>query len=396
VIRVPVRLRRTTDESHEIFIGRGLGPRLSVDLKRRRLGQRYIIVTDSHLVRPAGEPLLANFRRRGLTTHLVSFPAGEGSKSRRVRDQIEDALLGLRAGRDTVLVALGGGVVGDVVGFVAATFNRGVPYVQVPTTLIGMVDSAIGGKTGINHQAGKNLIGAFHHPSAIYVDVDYLKRLPPRHFASGMAEVVKCGVIADRRLFELLETRLPRIAHRDPDLMSGIIEACCRIKVKVVVEDPRESNRRKILNFGHTIGHALETLSGYRMAHGEAVAIGLVAEARIAARAGLFSPREAERITALLVRLGLPTTIPGGMTPAAILDVARRDKKSRQGRIAYALPARIGAMANIEGDYGIAVGDALAAEALRTMRLRRRPAPRSLASRPISRKRGSRPVARTG
>ncbi len=368
MIRVPVRLRRTIDESYEIRIGRSLGPRLSVDLRNSRLGGRYVIVTDSHLRATSGEAMLATFRRRGLTADLISFPAGEGSKTRRVRDEIEDAIIELGVGRDTALVALGGGVVGDLAGFVAATFNRGIPYVQVPTTLIGMVDSAIGGKTGINHRAGKNLIGAFHQPSAVYIDVDYLKPLPERHFNSGMAEVIKCGVIADRALFQLLESRLDRVVRREPEMMSRIIEACCRLKAKVVTEDPRESNRRKILNFGHTIGHALETLSGYRMAHGEAVSIGMVAEARLAGRAGLLHASAAERITTLVTRLGLPTAIPESVTPAEILDVARRDKKTRMGRIAYALPVRIGAMANIAGDYGIAVEDTLATEVLQEMR----------------------------
>ncbi len=253
-------------------------------------------MTDSHLQRQ-GESLLAAFRRRGLTATLISFPAGEGSKSRRVRDELEDGIIRLGAGRDTALVALGGGVVGDLVGFVAAPFNRGIPYVQVPTTLIGMVDSAVGGKTGINHPAGKNLIGAFHQPKAVYIDVDYLKTLPDRHFASGMAEVIKCGVIADRGLFASLETHLDRILRREPDLMSRVIEACCRIKVKVVSEDPRDSDRRRVLNFGHTIGHAIEILSGFRLAHGEAVAVGMAVEARIALRLGMLSLEAVERIT---------------------------------------------------------------------------------------------------
>jgi 3-dehydroquinate synthase len=373
VIRVPIRLRRAVNESYDILIGRSLGPRLTVSLRKRRLGRRYIIVTDSQLHAKYGEPLLSVFRRRGLAADLVSFPAGEASKTRRVRDEIEDGMIELGAGRDTALVALGGGVVGDITGFVAATFNRGVPYVQIPTTLVGMVDSAIGGKTGINHPAGKNLIGAFHHPSAVYIDVDYLKTLPPRHFSSGMAEVVKYGVIADRRLFELLEAHLDRIVERDPEVMPRIIESCCRIKGKVVMEDPRESNRRKILNFGHTVGHALETLSGYRLAHGEAVSIGMVAEARIACRAGLLSGKAAGRIVDLLTRLGLPITLPQPLDPASILEVAHRDKKARLGKVAYALPVRIGAMANIAGDYAIPVEDSLASEVLQELRQPRSP-----------------------
>jgi len=375
VIRVPIRLRRMLDESYDVRIGRGLGPRLTVALRKSPLGDRYVIITDAHLQRQ-GESLQAAFRRRGLTCDLVSFPAGEGSKSRRVRDEIEDGVLRLGAGRDTALVALGGGVVGDLVGFVAATFKRGVSYVQVPTTLIGMVDSSIGGKTGINLPAGKNLIGAFHQPAAVYIDVDYLKTLPERHYASGMAEVIKCGVIADRSLFASLEGHLPRILRREPDLMSRVIEACCRIKAKVVMEDPRESHRRRILNFGHTIGHAIETLSGFRLAHGEAVSIGMAAEARVAARLGMLSPAAAERIQALCQATGLPTAMPPAFTPSAILQVARHDKKNRQGRITYALPIRIGAMASERGDYAIAVSDTLVSEILQDMR---RPRPRTRA-----------------
>lgn len=368
MINLPVRLRRTVDESHTIRIGRGLGPRISVDLRRWHPGRRFVIVTDSHLKAGYGRALRASLQRRGLPTDLIAFPAGEASKTRRMRDRVEDRLIALGAGRDTTLVALGGGVVSDLTGFVAATFNRGIPIVHVPTTLIGMVDAAIGGKTGVNHPAGKNFLGAFHQSAGVYIDVEYLKTLPARHFKSGLAEVVKCGVIADRRLFESLEGGCDRIDRREPEFLSRIIEACCRIKVRVVVKDPGDSNRRKILNFGHTVGHALETLSKYRMAHGEAVSIGMVAEARLAARAGLLSQRAPGRVEALLIRLGLPTTIPRNFRPGAILAVSRRDKKARRGRVILALPARIGAMANIAGEYGILLDEALIVDVLSSLR----------------------------
>ena len=368
MIRVPIRLRRSSSEAHEIRIGRGLGPRISVHLRRLGLARRYVVVTDSHLASGPGRRLLGSLRRRGLHADLLVIPAGERYKSRRVRDGLEDRLVDLGADRDTLLIALGGGVVGDITGFVAATFHRGIPFVQIPTTLIGMVDSSIGGKTGINLPAGKNLIGAYHQPAAIYVDVDYLKSLPERQFRSGMAEVVKCGVVADAALFETLERVPERVMRRDPEVLSRLIEACCRIKVRVVSEDPREAGRRIVLNFGHTIGHALETLTRYRLAHGEAVAIGMVAEARIAARAGLASAELAARLAALLERIGLPTEIPAGVAASAILAVARRDKKARQGRIAYALPARLGAMSHTDGAYGIPVADALVLEVLRDRR----------------------------
>jgi len=377
VIRVPVKPRREPAQAYDIRIGRGLAPRLTVDLRKRKAARHYIIVTDDHLRAAMGAPLLAAFRRRGLSVDLISFPSGEGSKSRRVRDEIEDGILALGAGRDAALVALGGGVVGDLTGFVAATYCRGIPYVQVPTSLIAMVDSSIGGKTGINHPAGKNLIGAFHNPIAVYIDVDHLKALPPRHFTSGMAEVVKCGVIADAVLFHALETYLDRVLRREPETLARIIEACVRIKVRVVDRDPRESGVRKILNFGHTIGHALETLSGFRLTHGEAVGIGMAVEARIAVKTGLLSDEAAERVIRLTARCGLPTTVPQALGPAAILEVARRDKKTRQGRIAYALPKRIGAMASRAGEYGILVDDALVAGVLQDLR-RPKSRPRAL------------------
>jgi len=223
VIRVPVRLRRTLDESYEIRIGRGLATRLSVDLRKRFAGRPLIIITDSELHTRYGTPMKANLRRRGMSVELISLPAGEASKSRRVRDQIEDAVIALGAGRDAVLLALGGGVVGDLVGFVAATFNRGIPYVQVPTTLIGMVDSAVGGKTGINHPAGKNLIGAFHQPAVVIIDPLLLQTLPRREFRSGLYEVVKYGMIASRDLFDRVAGNTTAIFARDPAVLGPAI-----------------------------------------------------------------------------------------------------------------------------------------------------------------------------
>lgn len=368
MIRIPVRLRRTVDESHDIRIGRGLGPRISVDLRRRAIGRRYVIVTESNIQRRYGTPLLAAFRRRGLKADLVAFPAGEASKNRRVRDLLEDSIIALGTGRDAAIVALGGGVVGDLAGFIAATFNRGIPFIQIPTTLIGMVDSAIGGKTGINHPAGKNFIGAFQQPAAIYIDVDYLKTLPARHFNSGMAEVVKSAIIADSRLFAGLERHLDRVMARDPDTLSSVIEACCRIKVRAVTADPRESNRRQVLNFGHTVGHALETLARYRMVHGEAVSIGIAAEARLARALGFLSAAAVERIENLLRRIGLPVRIPARFSPRDVVAAAHRDKKARDGKLTCALPARIGAMASIGGDYGILLADRVVAQVLADLR----------------------------
>jgi 3-dehydroquinate synthase len=345
------------DESHDIRIGRSLGARLSVDLRRRAFAARYVVVADRRLAPRHGRRLLASLRRRGLHADLLAVPGGEASKTRAVRDRLEDALLRLGADRGTALIALGGGVIGDLTGFVAATFHRGIPHVQVPTTLLGMVDASIGGKTAINHPQGKNLIGAYHPPAAVYIDLDYLTTLPARAFRSGLAEVVKCGVIADRPLFLSLERHADRVLRRDLDFLVGVVEASVRLKVRVVSGDPRETGRRLVLNFGHTIGHALETLSLYRLTHGEAVSIGMVAEADLAARAGLAPASLAPRLRALLRRFGLPVDPPRGLDASALLRVARRDKKARQGRIVYALPSRLGAMARPGGAYGIALDD---------------------------------------
>jgi 3-dehydroquinate synthase len=370
VIRVPVRLRRLVDESHDIRIGRGLGARLSVDLRRRGLAARYVVVADRRLLRHQGRRLLASLRRRGLHAELVAIPGGEGSKTRAVRDRLEDALVRVGADRGTALIALGGGVTGDLTGFVAATFHRGIPHVQVPTTLLGMVDASIGGKTAINHPKGKNLIGAYHPPAAVYIDLDYLATLPARAYRSGLAEVVKCGVIADPALFVSLERHADRVLRRDLDFLVGVVEASVRLKARVVSGDPREAGRRVVLNFGHTIGHALETLSRYRLTHGEAVAIGMVLEARLAARAGLAPASLAPRLASLLRRFGLPVDPPRGLRAGALLRVARRDKKARQGTIVYALPARLGAMARPGGGYGIALDDGFVTASLEASAVR--------------------------
>jgi 3-dehydroquinate synthase len=358
-----------TDPPYNLHIGPGASHGLAAWLTVSNLGARYALVTDTNVEALHARPLRALVAEAGLRLDSVVIEAGEAGKTRATKETIEDFLIEAGCGRDSALIALGGGVVADVTGFVAATYHRGIPYVQVPTTLLAMVDASVGGKTGVDHPKGKNLIGAFHQPAAVFMDMDFLLTLPDREFRSGLAEVVKAAAIRDAPLFELIEAQAGRICARDPDLLSDLISRACRIKAEVVAADEREGDLRKILNFGHTIGHALEALSGYSMLHGEAVSVGMVVEARMAEKHGILSSGSASRIESLLAALGLPVRLPEGETcsPRAILEAARRDKKARAGRIEYAVPRALGEMARGPSGHGIPLPDRLAGEILGEM-----------------------------
>jgi 3-dehydroquinate synthase len=293
---------------------------------------------------------------------LLTIPAGEASKTREQWSRLTDELLDAGFGRDSAIIALGGGVVGDLAGFVAATFMRGIPFVQIPTTLLAMIDASIGGKTGVDTRAGKNLVGAFHHPKLVIADPSVFATLPPAHFRNGLAEAVKHAVIASPPDFEWLGVHASMLAgDAGPDVATAeeLVRRNIEIKADVVARDEREGGLRKILNFGHTVGHAIETLSDYAILHGECVAIGMVVEAQIAAQAGVGDPGIVRAITDLLLAVGLPTTVPSAIATAKILDATRTDKKSRGGKVEYALPTKIGAMAGAGTGYGIAIPDAI-------------------------------------
>jgi 3-dehydroquinate synthase len=259
------------------------------------------------------------------------------------------------------VLALGGGVVGDLAGFVAATYMRGVPVVQIPTTLLAMVDASVGGKTGVDTTAGKNLVGVFHSPAAVIVDPALILTLSSQHLRAGIAEVIKHGAISDEKYFDETVRQLPDLA--DParaadDAMRTVVARSIEIKAGVVADDEREHGRRKILNFGHTLGHAIEMVSGFTLLHGEAVAIGMVLEATIAERLGLATPGTAARISRAVRAAGLPDGTPTGMDRDAILAATRGDKKARRGSVEYALPARVGAMAGQSTGWSLPVADA--------------------------------------
>jgi 3-dehydroquinate synthase len=264
-----------------------------------------------------------------------------------------------KVGRDGAVIALGGGVVGDVAGYVSATYNRGIPYIQVPTTLVACVDSAVGGKTGVDTPHGKNLIGAFHQPWRVYIDVNTLKTLPENEIRGGLAEVIKYGVIKDEKFFGFLEKNIKRVFSFNTGALIHIVKRSCEIKGEVVELDEKESNLRKILNFGHTIGHAIENLSGYKISHGEAISMGMVAEGKIAVELGLWQKDELERLISLLKRAGLPVNLPTTLDLKQMMDTMKLDKKARGGKIEMVLPRRIGEMAKINGSYGIKIEEGI-------------------------------------
>jgi 3-dehydroquinate synthase len=301
----------------------------------------------------------------GLETHLLVVPAGERSKTRAQKSRLEDRMLAKGGGRDSAVLALGGGMIGDLAGFTAATYLRGIRFVTLPTTLVAMVDAALGGKTAVDHPRGKNLIGAFHHPAAMLADVAVLETLPERDYRAGLAEVVKTAVVGDESLFRRLERARGAILSRHPEVLEDLVAACCRVKAGIIRIDDREAGPRSMLNFGHTLGHALEHLSRYRLSHGEAVAIGMVLEARAAEAAGVLRRGDALRIETLLARFGLPVRAPRGLKAHWVLAAARADKKSRAGEIRYALPERIGGMAGGPGPFTRPLSESLVLSVLR-------------------------------
>jgi 3-dehydroquinate synthase len=274
----------------------------------------------------------------------LTFSPGETSKTREVWARLSDSLLERSYGRDTGLIALGGGVTGDLAGFVAATYMRGIPYVQVPTTLLAMLDASVGGKTGVDTSHGKNLIGAFHPPAAVVADPAVLATLPERAYRAGLAEAVKHGLVADESYFEWIETEADALLRRESHALTRLIERSVELKAEVVTDDERESGRRAILNAGHTVAHALERTLNYELPHGEAVGLGLIVECRLAERLGIASEGLGRRVASLLERLGLPVRLTGGLKPASVLHGMAADKKNRSQSIHFALPERLGRM----------------------------------------------------
>ena len=338
---VPVSLG---DRSYQIKIGSGLLGRLGQACAALGLGGRCAVVSDGNVMPRYGAAAEQALRRRGFDCELITVPAGETAKSLKTMQVAYDRLAAARLERKSFIVALGGGVVGDLAGFLAATYLRGIPFVQVPTTLLAQVDSSVGGKVGVNLKAGKNLVGAFYQPRLVLCDLDTLGTLPERELRAGLAEVIKYGIIYDAALFRRIERELPRLLAREPAILGAVIARCCAIKAEVVGQDETESGRRAILNFGHTIGHALEAISRYgQYLHGEAISIGQVASARLSARLLGLSALEAARIEVLLARAGLPTTVAlDRRRRDAVYAAMKLDKKVSVGEVKFVLARGLG------------------------------------------------------
>lgn len=315
--------------------------------------QKALVVTDANVAEPWATLTRRHLLETGLEVNVLVVPAGEESKSLATLSGVYDSLIDLKADRHTLVVAVGGGVIGDLAGYAAASFNRGLPLLMVPTSLLAMVDSSVGGKTGVNHPRGKNLIGAFHQPIGVWISVQTISTLPEREFRSGLAEVLKYGVIQDPAFFAYLEQHAETALARDPAVLGHLISRSCRLKADVVEEDEFEhSGLRAILNFGHTVAHAIENIAGYgEYLHGEAVAVGMVAETLLAEKLGWIDAGITERLKAVLKRLQLPVTLDLGKE-GELLAAMRHDKKNVGGRIRFVLPRAIGsvAMTNLPDD----------------------------------------------
>jgi len=344
-IRVPLVEQR--DASYDILIGPGLVRDLDKLLEQYCPAAAYAVISDSHVGKLYGESLAKQMAAAGHEVALFTFPAGEWNKTRETWASLSDRMLAAHFGRDGAVIALGGGVVGDMAGFVAATYLRGVPLVQIPTSLLAMIDSSIGGKTGVDVAAGKNLLGAFHQPRLVVADLALLASLSTVQLAAGLAEAVKHGVIVDAEYFDFLEADHAAILAKDDQALARVVRRSVEIKAAVVAQDEREAGRRAILNFGHTVGHAIEATSKYEVLHGEAVAIGMVYEAQLAETLGIAAAGTAQRIAGLLERFHLPVERPEGSRAEELIAAMRGDKKARTGAIRFALPKKIG---TVHGD----------------------------------------------
>jgi 3-dehydroquinate synthase len=313
-------------------------------LRRVAPAHRYAVLTDSNVAPRWGDMIRETLAGAGLAHELLVFEAGERSKTRETWSALSDRMLELGFGRDSAVIAFGGGVVGDLAGFVAATYLRGVPVVQVPTTLLAMIDASVGGKTGVDVPAGKNLIGAFYPPRAVLADPGLLHTLPAVEFRGGLAEAIKHGAIADAAYLDWIEESVAGLFANDAGLLTALVHGSVQIKAGFVAVDEHENGARAALNFGHTIGHALERVSGYGLHHGHAVAIGMVLEARAAELHGIADAGTTERLRQALMAAALPAALPSGTSIDAVLRATATDKKARAGHTRYSLIARIGEM----------------------------------------------------
>ncbi len=339
-----VELKRVVDDTYEIEIGYNLVDRLIEDLGKGLVGRikRFAVITDTNVKELYAMPICQALHKEGYKVELFVFPAGEKSKTRETKAKIEDAMLEKGFKRDSCIIAVGGGVVTDLAGFLAGTFARGIPFINYATTLLAAADASVGGKTAVDTPLATNLIGLFNQPKKVYIDIESWKSLPQRQVASGMAETIKHACLASMDMFEFIEENLDDIMSFKKFACEYIAENNCRIKYDVVMKDERESGLREVLNLGHTVGRAIETVSDYRLLHGEALAIGMAAQVQLSARLGYMSEEQAQRVINLYERTGLPTAIPDYIDREALVKKLYTDKKVKDGKIRFVLQKGIG------------------------------------------------------
>ena len=375
-LTVEVRLKREIDDSYDIRIGENLFPEVADYLKQFQLGSRCAIVTDSNVRRFHAGDLETALKQQGLKTDVFSFEAGESNKTEDNCTRIIVEMLDKGYGRDSVVLALGGGVVGDMAGYIAGKFNRGIPFIQIPTTFLAHADSSVGGKTGVdivigngdNQRVLKNAVGLFNQPKRVYIDVETLRTLPDSEYKNGLAETIKHAIIREKDFFDGIEENINLLVQRNSIVYLEIARMNCQIKAGVVQIDPNEKGLRRILNYGHTAGHAIESLSDFRLSHGESVSIGMMIAGRISRDLGYFSDRHLERQERLLRKAGLPVTIPINIFNEDIIELTLKDKKAKGGKARYCLPTEIGKMHSFDGAYVTYVDKEIVLKALENTR----------------------------
>lgn len=341
--KLAVQLSSEAKKDYEILIGSDLSHQIVSFVKKQSVSQ-IVIITDNTVKKLYGDRLLQELQTniKSLIFSLLSFKSGEQSKIQKTVTELQNQMFERKCGRDTLIIALGGGVVGDMAGYVAATYMRGIPYIQIPTTLLSMVDSSVGGKTGIDSKYGKNLIGAFWQPSAVFIDFNYLETLPKRQLMNGLVEAVKMFITHNKEMFEFVEANLNSIIKKDKKILEKIIFEAVKIKSGVVMRDELETGERKVLNFGHTIGHAIEKLSNYKILHGEAVAMGIIVESKISELMGILAKEDFERIKKLILKLGINLKVLRKFKIKDIIRTTGVDKKNVDGKVKYVLLEKIG------------------------------------------------------
>jgi len=341
--RFKVSIEKKISRSYEVYIGQDILDRAALLITKGNWAKRYFLITDANVYALHGQRVADIFKKMGLSLEEVVIPAGERSKSMATAVALAEELLQRGADRSSGLIALGGGVVGDLTGFVASIFMRGLPCIHLPTTLLAQVDSSIGGKTGVDFPAAKNMLGTFHQPKAVFIDLSFLRTLPGDEFKNGLAEIVKCAVIDDPGLLELLEEKAALLTpDGEPDALVPIVTRTFEIKKKIVEIDEQEHGLRRILNFGHTMGHAIEAEADYAIPHGEAVSIGMAAALALSERLGHLPAADRDRIIRILEKTGLPVRIPPGMNSDGIISRMQRDKKKEGNVVHFVLLKRPG------------------------------------------------------